>query len=51
LVQTYLWDGRADKAATEFDILQRITPDDKRAELDRWYRDEKDRAAGRGGPR
>jgi predicted CXXCH cytochrome family protein len=47
LVQTYLWDGRAEKAAAEFAVLRQLTAKQKHAELERWYQEETARAAGR----
>jgi Tfp pilus assembly protein PilF len=47
LTQTLLWDGRAAEAQAEFDQFRRLTPVENHADVDRWYREEKARAAGR----
>ena len=44
LVQALIWEGWPDKADAEFKVLGELTPADKRAELDRWYKDEQARA-------
>jgi hypothetical protein len=46
LIQTYLWDGREKSALAELEVLRRLTTPEKQADLDRWYREEKARAAG-----
>jgi hypothetical protein len=46
MIQTFLWDGREKSALAELDVLRRLTSPQKRADLERWYREEKARAAG-----
>jgi predicted CXXCH cytochrome family protein len=50
LVLAYLAGGRGGQAETEFRVLRKLTRADKQADLDRWYRDEKDRPARPAGP-
>lgn len=50
LVLALLADGRHAAADAEFAILRELTPVDQRADLDRWYREEKARVARPGGP-
>lgn len=50
LVLTLLADARWEQADAEFARLRELTPADQRAELDRWYRAESDRAATPRGP-
>jgi Tfp pilus assembly protein PilF len=50
LVLALLADGRWDQADTEFKTLREMTSADKRADLEKWYREETDRASRPGGP-